>query len=89
MCVAYRIGGDVITEFPSSISALEDAEPVIRTVKGWKRSLRECRSYDDLPSEARAYVDLIEEYTSTPVEIVSVGCEREETIIRKDPWKRS
>ncbi|ADN01948.1 adenylosuccinate synthase [Spirochaeta thermophila] len=89
VCVAYRIGGDVITEFPSSISALEDAEPVIRTVKGWKRSLRECRSYDDLPSEARAYVDLIEEYTSTPVEIVSVGCEREETIIRKDPWKRS
>ena len=67
---------------------LEDAEPVLRTFSGWKRSLKETRDYDELPLEAKDYISFIEEYTETAIDIVSVGYDRKETIVRKSPWIR-
>jgi len=87
-CVAYKVRGRIVEHFPASVRDLEDAEPVLRTFSGWKRSLKETRDYDELPLEAKDYISFIEEYTETAIDIVSVGYDRKETIVRKSPWIR-
>lgn len=87
-CIAYEIDGKVVTDFPASVPAMEKAKPVLKKFKGWKASLKECRSYEDLPKAARDYVEFIEDYTKTEVGIISVGYERDETFIRNNPWKK-
>ena len=67
---------------------MEKAKPVLKKFKGWKKSLKECRSYEELPKEARDYVEFIEDYTKTEVGIISVGYERDETFIRNNPWSK-
>jgi adenylosuccinate synthase len=89
LCIAYDIEGKKTDVFPSSIEALEKAKPVLKTFKGWKKSLKNCKTLKDLPKEAKTYIDFIEEYTGTPNSIISVGFQRTETIVRTDPWKKS
>ncbi|HOV63380.1 MAG TPA: adenylosuccinate synthetase, partial [Spirochaetia bacterium] len=72
-----------------SITALENAEPVLKTFKGWKKSIAAVKRYEDLPKEAKDYIRFIEEYVGTGVDIVSIGYERNQTIIRKEIWTRS
>ena len=87
-CVAYEIDGKTVVDFPASVPAMEKAKPVLQKFKGWKKSLKECRSYEDLPKPARDYVEFIEDYCKTPVGIISVGYERNETFIRQNPWSK-
>ncbi len=87
-CVAYDINGKIVTDFPANVDALNAAKPVLEKFKGWKTSLKEKKSFEDLPQNARAYVEFIEDFTKTPVDIISVGYERNETFIRKDPWTK-
>ncbi|MBR1405084.1 MAG: adenylosuccinate synthase [Treponema sp.] len=87
-CIAYEIGGKTVVDFPASVPAMEKAKPVLKKFKGWKASLKECRSYEDLPKPARDYVEFIEDYCKTPVGIISVGYERNETFIRQNPWSK-
>jgi len=85
-CVAYRIDGKVVETFPSSIGALNSAEPVLRSFQGWKRPLKNALTYEEFPVEAMEYIEFIQRFCETPVDIVSVGYDRKETIIRKSPW---
>ncbi|MCR5762312.1 MAG: adenylosuccinate synthase [Treponema sp.] len=87
-CVAYDINGKIVTDFPANVEAMNAAKPVLEKFKGWKTSLKEKKSFEDLPQNAKAYVEFIEDFTKTPVDIISVGYERNETFIRKDPWKK-
>lgn len=87
-CVAYEIDGKIVTDFPASIPALNKAKPVLEKFKGWKCSLRPCGSYSKLPKAAKEYVEFIEDFTGTPVGIVSVGPDRNETYNRINPWKK-
>ena len=87
-CVAYEIDGKTVVDFPASVPAMEKAKPVLKKFKGWKKSLKECRSYEELPKAARDYVEFIEDYTKTEVGIISVGYERDETFIRDNPWSK-
>jgi len=89
VCTAYRIDGKETEEFPSSARKLERAEPVFKTLPGWLESLANARAYEELPRIAREYVDFIEAYCGVPVSMISVGYEREQTIVRKSPWTRS
>ncbi len=86
-CIAYDIGGKIVTDFPAGVEDMENAKPVLKKFKGWKTSLKEIREYDKLPKEARDYVEFIEDYCGTKVGIVSVGYERNETFIRNNPWE--
>jgi len=88
-CVAYRLRGKLIDDFPASIRDLEAAEPVLRRFSGWKTSIKSIRSWEELPRQARDYVQFIEEFTETPVSMISVGSDRTQTIVRESPWTRS
>ncbi len=85
-CIGYRIDGEIKEDFPASVRDLELAEPVLRTFSGWKMALGTCRTYEELPLRAREYIEFIEEFTETPISIVSVGSDRNQTIVRESPW---
>ena len=86
-CIAYEIDGELVTDFPTSIPALNKAKPVLQKFKGWKQSIKELSKYSKLPKEAKEYVDFIEDYTGTKVGIVSVGPDRNQTFAREKIWK--
>jgi adenylosuccinate synthase len=84
----YRIDGREVRDFDPSVEFLERVEPQVQELPGWKGSVAGVRAYDALPAEARAYVRAIEEAVGVPVEYVSVGSGREQTIKRKlKSWK--
>jgi adenylosuccinate synthase len=87
-CIAYRSGGRMLENFPASIETLNSAEPVLRAFPGWKRPLSGALSWDEFPEEAMEYVTFIERFCETPVDVVSVGYDRKETIIRRSPWAK-
>ncbi len=81
VAVAYDINGRQTTEFPYTVDGV-DIDPVYREFKGWKCDIRNVRRYEDFPAEFRSYVEFIEQETGVPVKIISVGPDREETIVR-------
>jgi adenylosuccinate synthase len=84
-CVGYEIDGVVVEDFPASTAALNRARPVLRGFRGWKRDISGVSEFGALPKEAREYIAFIEEFCETPVSIVSVGCERSQTIPASPP----
>ena len=80
VCTAYKIGGKVVEEFPYEIN--DEIEPVYVEFPGWKTDMTKMTSEDEFPEEYNAYVSFIEEETGVPVKIVSVGADREQTIVR-------
>jgi adenylosuccinate synthase len=82
LCVAYRIDGRVVDEWPVPSDALARAEPVYERYPGWSADLGEMRRLEELPREARAYIDALEKHAGVPIALVSVGAERTQTIIR-------
>ncbi len=80
ICTAYEIDGQRTTNFPSHVDDLRRAVPVFETVPGWQAEITAARSIDDLPDAARGYLDRISELVGRPVEVVSVGPDREQTI---------
>jgi adenylosuccinate synthase len=87
-CIAYRIGDRMVENFPASIEDLNRAAPVLRSFSGWKKSLSSALTYEEFPVEAMEYIEFIERFCETPIDIISVGYDRKETIIRKSPWTR-
>lgn len=85
-CVGYRIDGAFVEDFPSSVRALERAEPVLRAFPGWRRSIAGVGSFDGLPKRAREYIAFIEGFCGVPVGMVSVGAERGQTMVRSPVW---
>jgi adenylosuccinate synthase len=85
VCVAYRFRGEILRDFPPDRRTLEEAQPVLRTFKGWKRKTVGSLDWADLPQEARDYIDFIEQEIEAPVTLVSTGPRREETIVRSHP----
>ncbi|MCL2138201.1 MAG: adenylosuccinate synthase [Treponema sp.] len=87
VCVAYRIGNHITEQFPASIEDLNNVSPVLRSFTGWKKPLSNILSYEELPEAAKDYIYFIEQYCETSIDVVSVGCDRKATIIRKSPWR--
>ncbi len=82
ICTHYKYGDKIIEHFPSESNILDAAEPVYEDLPGWCEPTTGCRSFDELPSNARKYLDKIEELTEVPCEIISVGSDRQNTIFR-------
>ncbi|NEO25212.1 adenylosuccinate synthetase, partial [Moorena sp. SIO4A5] len=85
VCVAYEIDGEISQEFPSSTSVFSRCQPVYKTLSGWQTSTSECRSLDDLPTEALDYLKFLAELMKVPIAVVSLGASRDQTIIVEDP----
>ena len=84
ICVGYRCGADVLDHVPASAARLAAAEPIYEDWPGFERLARG-GSVGDLPLEARRYLDRIAELTGVPVQIVSIGARRDQTLILADP----
>ncbi|MEW6325678.1 MAG: adenylosuccinate synthase [Nitrospirota bacterium] len=79
-CTAYRIGGKTVSVMPSSMSELDSCEPVYETMPGWQAPTNHIRSFAKLPKPARDYLRKLERAAGCPIEMVSTGSRREETI---------
>ncbi len=81
VCTAYRLDGEVTRIFPSSIRALLRVEPIYEELAGWQKDTKQVRVFEDLPPQAQAYIKRIEELVGRPIDMVSVGPQREQAII--------
>ncbi|MBR3722323.1 MAG: adenylosuccinate synthase [Selenomonadaceae bacterium] len=81
LCVGYKHNGKLIEGIPACLTTLAEVEPVYEIFKGWKQSISGIRKYEDLPNEAKSYLERIAEVSGIKIGIVSVGPDREETIV--------
>jgi adenylosuccinate synthase len=86
LCTGYRCDGTVVTSLPANAEALTACEPVYEEMAGWKESTLGARRYQDLPANSRAYLERISEVLATPIEIISTGADRADTIVLRDPF---
>jgi adenylosuccinate synthase len=80
----YRIDGKLTRDFPMTLDELEDAEPVFERQPGWTEDVSDVREYDDLPGNARRYIETIERLVDVPAAFISIGAGRDATIARTD-----
>lgn len=85
ICTAYEIDGRPTTSFPSHVDDLRRVKPVYETLSGWKEEVTGCRTFDALPANAKAYLARISQLLGKPVQMVSVGPERDQTILVNEP----
>ena len=86
VCVGYRLDGSVRDTPPLLMDRYGECEPIYETMPGWQQSTVGITEFQELPANARTYLGRIEEITETPVDIVSTGPARDETIILRDPF---
>jgi len=82
ICLQYDHNGEKIDNFPARLEIIEECKPVYREMKGWKCDISNCRTYEELPAQAKEYIEVIEEAAGVPVKIISVGPRRDQTIVR-------
>lgn len=88
ICVGYDCDGEILQSPPSTISRLSRCRPVLIELDGWKEDITGIRNFDDLPEAAKNYVRKIEEITEIPVGMISVGPDRNQTIIISEKLKQ-
>jgi len=87
LCVGYRVDGQAVDILPRGAAEVAKCEPVYETFPGWKESTVGISSWDALPKNARDYLLRIEAVSGVPVDMVSTGPDRDETILRRHPFK--
>ncbi|MBQ8886657.1 MAG: adenylosuccinate synthase [Candidatus Gastranaerophilales bacterium] len=89
VCVAYKDirDGKIYKDYPTNIYMHKYLEPVYETYKGWKTDITKAKTMDELPENAKAYLNKLQELVGIPIKIVSVGPDREQTIILENPFK--
>ncbi|MBD8085771.1 adenylosuccinate synthase [Limosilactobacillus sp. c9Ua_26_M] len=87
ICKAYKLDGKEIDYYPASLKELDRCEPVYEELLGWDEDITGVKKFEDLPVNAQNYLKRISELSETPLATVSVGADRIQTIIVKDPWE--
>ena len=83
VCTGYDVNGEVTEDFTTNLNVLNNAKPVYKELKGgWDESIADCKTFDELPEDAKAYINFIEEYIGVPVKFIGTGAEREAMIVR-------
>ena len=80
VCTGYRIDGELVHGYPDRSEVLAQVIPDYVTLPGWKTELRSCRSVDDLPAEAKAFITVVEQQSGVPIHIIGVGPERDDVL---------
>ena len=86
ICTGYRYRNDILSEFPASLKVLAECTPIYEEIPGWCEDTTKARSWDDFPLKAQGYLKRIAELAEAPVEMISVGWRRDETILRNQIW---
>jgi len=86
ICTGYKHKGTIMDTFPADLDVLAQCEPVYESLPGWAEDISTVKQFRDLPLNAKRYVQRVEELTRVPVDIVSVGPGREETIVITNPF---
>ena len=84
ICTAYKMGDKIINNFPASLEDLAKCEPVYEELDGWNEDLTNIEKFEDLPENAKKYIARIEELIDVNIDLVSVGPNRTQTIIRRN-----
>ena len=85
LCTGYRYSGQVYKDMPADLQILMDCEPVYESFKGWAAPTTGITSYTKLPPQAKRYLARIEELAACPIDIISTGSKRDETIVLNNP----
>lgn len=88
IATAYEVEGQTVTAMPADIERAAAAAPVYESLAGWREDLEKVRSYDDLPRAAKAYISRVEDLVGVKSDIVSVGPDREETLLLRNPFEK-
>jgi adenylosuccinate synthase len=87
ICTGYKLEGEICDILPVGSESLADCEPIYEDHPGWTDSTVGVKTLDGLPADARAYIKRMEEVCSVPVDMISTGPDREETIVLRHPFK--
>ncbi|KIX80889.1 adenylosuccinate synthase [Bacillus subtilis] len=87
ICVAYRYKGEIIEEFPASLKALAECEPVYEEMPGWTEDITGAKSLSELPENARHYLERVSQLTGIPLSIFSVGPDRSQTNVLRSVYR--
>jgi adenylosuccinate synthase len=87
ICVAYRYKDQIIEEFPANLKILAQCEPVYEELPGWTEDITGVQSLDELPVNARHYIERISQLTGVPLSIFSVGPDRKQTNVVQSVWR--
>ena len=85
VCIAYELDGKEIDYFPTNSDDLKKCKPIFKKLKGWQCSTANCRKLSDLPENAMNYLRFLAELMEVPIAIVSLGANRDQTIVIEDP----
>jgi adenylosuccinate synthase len=88
LCAGYRYENKTFYEMPSQISMLDQCEPIYEEFSGWRKPTTGISSFSQLPLQAQAYLNRIVELTQCPIDIVSTGSKRDQTIVLQNPFAR-
>ncbi|MDU2695485.1 MAG: adenylosuccinate synthase [Staphylococcus epidermidis] len=86
ICTAYELDGEKITEYPANLDQLRRCKPIFEELPGWTEDITGCRSLDELPKNARNYLERISELCGVHISIFSVGPDREQTNLLEQLW---
>ena len=86
LCTGYKLDGEVIDVPPVDTDAFARCEPIYEDMPGWSESTFGITSYDALPANAKAYLKRLEEVVETPIDIISTGPDRDQTIVLRHPY---
>ena len=87
ICVGYKINKTIIKTVPDSYTDMEKIKPIYETLKGWQKCTQKCKSFSELPINAKKYIKRIEKLIECPVSMISTSPERNDTILVTDPFK--
>ena len=86
ICTGYDYKGEILNDFPASLKILADCKPIYETLPGWQEDISGAKDMSELPVNVKNYLKRIEDLTQTPIDIISVGPERNQTIVKKNPF---
>lgn len=81
ICTGYEVDGEILRDFPASLDVLAKCKPIYEELEGWGEEIKEARSYEELPNNAKKYLERISQLCDIDINIISIGPKRSETII--------
>lgn len=87
IATAYELDGKTIDYYPASLKELERCHPIYEELPAWKEDITRAKTWDDLPENAQKFLNRVSELVGIPLVTVSVGPEREQTIVLRNPWE--